>query len=292
MVGLVWVRDLPGIFEAITFEWGGFGGGISELPVSVIAGGTADEFTLTPSSPALGWRNRGRVTLRSALAEVPAVPVVEKLQVPLGSILWIVLGTVFLIVNLRRGRKVPGRVLVTLASIVLGAVVFWPVLNFAVDAPGSSAKPVEPERAGKILSALLRNIYKSFDRRNQSEVYDVLARSVHGRLLEKLYLQIVSALTLDAQEGTRVRLDEAPGLTNPFVQVDEVVMLRGKQGFVADVRWTVIGTVGHWGHQHQRVNRYKAKVTVEPVAPDVPRNSPAAGEWKITALDVEEERRM
>ena len=293
MIGLVWKRDLPGIFEAITLEWTGFGpDGLSSLPVSVIAAGGVEEFLLSPSSRTFGWKNRGRVSVSSPLTEVPSVPVVEKFYIPLGSILWIVFGTGFLMMHMRRGRRVPGRVITTLMSILLGAAIFWPVLNIPVSTPGSASKPIEPERAEKILSALLRNIYKSFDRQNESEIYDVLARSVQGDLLQKLYLQIISALTLDEQEGTRVKLDETPDVVNPAVQVDGIKMLQLKYGFVADVRWMVIGTVGHWGHQHQRVNRYKAKVTVEPTSSDSSAKASTSREWKITAIEVEKEDRM
>jgi hypothetical protein len=53
-------------------------------------------------------------------------------------------------------------------------------------------------------------------------------------------------------------------------------------GFVSTCQWTAMGTVGHWGHQHTRVNRYKAKVTVKPIGT----------EWKLTDLEVVEERRL
>ena len=53
-------------------------------------------------------------------------------------------------------------------------------------------------------------------------------------------------------------------------------------GFIADCEWTALGTVGHWGHSHTRVNRYTARVTVQPVQ----------GEWKLTDLEVREARRL
>jgi hypothetical protein len=57
---------------------------------------------------------------------------------------------------------------------------------------------------------------------------------------------------------------------------------RADDGFVASGEWTALGTVGHWGHQHQRVNRYKAKLTVKPVNL----------EWKLVKMEVLEERRL
>jgi hypothetical protein len=46
--------------------------------------------------------------------------------------------------------------------------------------------------------------------------------------------------------------------------------------------WTALGTVGHWGHVHQRKNRYEAVVTV--AAQD--------GAWKIVDLELRDERRV
>ena len=46
--------------------------------------------------------------------------------------------------------------------------------------------------------------------------------------------------------------------------------------------WDATGTVGHWGHQHIRKNRYEAIISVAPV-----NNS-----WKIVGMDVIEETRV
>jgi len=43
-----------------------------------------------------------------------------------------------------------------------------------------------------------------------------------------------------------------------------------------------MGTVGHWGHIHTRENQYEANITVEPME----------GAWKITGLELLEEKRI
>ena len=50
--------------------------------------------------------------------------------------------------------------------------------------------------------------------------------------------------------------------------------------FVVRTRWSIVGTVGHWGHVHQRRNRYEADLTL----------SPAGGAWKIKGFEVLEKR--
>ncbi len=47
-------------------------------------------------------------------------------------------------------------------------------------------------------------------------------------------------------------------------------------------KWTAMGTVGHWGHIHTRQNQYEANIIVEPLD----------GVWKITELEILEEKRI
>ena len=52
--------------------------------------------------------------------------------------------------------------------------------------------------------------------------------------------------------------------------------------FVVRTRWRIVGSVGHWGHVHQRQNRYEADLTV----------SAAGGAWKITGFEVLDQERL
>ena len=56
----------------------------------------------------------------------------------------------------------------------------------------------------------------------------------------------------------------------------------GDGAFSARAEWVVTGSVGHWGHIHQRRNRYRADLVVAPIG----------GAWKITALEILEESRL
>jgi hypothetical protein len=55
-----------------------------------------------------------------------------------------------------------------------------------------------------------------------------------------------------------------------------------ENGFRTTCTWDVLGSVGHWGHIHQRVNRYNAELDIQPVE----------GAWKITGLEILEEQRI
>ena len=67
------------------------------------------------------------------------------------------------------------------------------------------------------------------------------------------------------------------------VAIDEIESERGEGGsFRAQTVWTVTGSVGHWGHLHERRNRYRAMLEV------VPRD----GVWKLAVLEILEEERL
>lgn len=285
MLGLVWEFELSSVPERIEITWSGFSESIPALTTSVIAGSQSEDHELSAGIPSCEWTNRGRLALRAPLAAVPPLPPLEKIRIPLGSVLWTVIGLIFFSRQMRHGGKVAGRLLMTLMSIVFGAAILWRIAPVSITAPWSTVAPVPPSQAERILTPLLRNVYRAFDQQQESAIYDVLERSIEGDLLQKIYLQTVNALTLDALDATRARV------TDLDVRVDAVHMLPRRRGFVADVQWTALGTVGHWGHQHQRVNRYTAKVTVEAVSARG-GESGASAEWKLVALDVEQETRM
>ena len=56
----------------------------------------------------------------------------------------------------------------------------------------------------------------------------------------------------------------------------------GGAGFESRLVWNVMGSVGHWGHIHRRTNQYEARFTVRAVD----------GVWKITSLELLQERRL
>ncbi|MGH8526824.1 MAG: hypothetical protein ACREXY_22225, partial [Gammaproteobacteria bacterium] len=122
-----------------------------------------------------------------------------------------------------------------------------------------------------ILGGLLKNVYRAFDFREEEDVYDKLALSVSGPLLEKIYLQNRRAFAAAQMGGARARIKEVE-----LLAVIDVPKRDAAPAFTLRSRWTALGTVGHWGHVHPRQNLYEALVTIEPVADT----------WKITGLEV------
>ena len=277
MVGLVWEAALPGVPQKVGLEWRGFSETLPTLPGTVFSGGPPQDFTLTPQEPSHVWTNDGQVNLRQPLVEVPSVPESTTLRVPLSNLLGAICLFTLWLVSRRIGWSP-----MYMRGLLAGLLAVLLALNLAnlnwteIPIPGRHPAPVTTQDAEHILNALLRNTYRAFDQTDEGAIYDVLARSVDGKLLQKIYLQTIQSLTLDGQDGTRVKISEF------YVRVDAVSPLAGTKGFVATCQWNALGMVGHWGHVHMRSNRYTAKITVADVN----------GAWKMTGLEVLEERRI
>jgi hypothetical protein len=128
--------------------------------------------------------------------------------------------------------------------------------------------------------ALLRNIYRAFDYRSEDEVYDALADSATGPLLNKIYLLIQKGLVIQEQGG-------AVSHVNAVRMIDNQVKRSwfapdGSARLTIACRWQVTGSVEHWGHIHTRENEYEALLTL----------SAATGHWKLIQYDLLDEKRL
>lgn len=275
MVGLIWEFPLPPAPDEVLIQWSGTLNQ-SSLPIRIFYGTKSETVEAAIGGPPLRWRAKGKLPMPGPLAAVPKINLLPPWQIPAASLIWFTGGLVFFLWVKLRGHRLPGGAVAFLGAWLLGALLTWPLFVVKVSR-GLAAPPVnETAAAEAILSPLLRNVYRAFDYRSESDIYDTLARSVDGELLRQLYLETLQALTLEGREGTRVTITEFSA------EVMAVKENPAGAGFVTDCQWTALGTVGHWGHAHTRVNRYTAQVTVAPVK----------SEWKIVKLEVREARRI
>jgi hypothetical protein len=129
--------------------------------------------------------------------------------------------------------------------------------------------------AQSVVADLLHNVYRAFDFRAEEDIYDVLYKSVSGELLTDIYLETRRSLELENQGGARAKVKE--------IDVVGMTARTGDGGgFLADVTWVVGGSVGHWGHLHQRRNKYQAELVIRPVE----------GAWKLVGMEVLQEERL
>jgi len=261
VVGVIFVYPTEGLPQRVTMEWDLWDERIQRVPASSVdQAGPLPSF-LDPEDRVLVWQNFLKNPEMPSLVDVAAPPgVLQRALVP-GR--WAVgaLALAGLVLAARTRRHVVPAGLAALLAV--GA--FW---------LGGQAR-VSDERARGVVADLLHNVYRALDFRGEEAVYDALARSVQGDLLQQIYLETRRSMELASQGGARARVKE--------VALEEIDAERADGGaFAARASWTVTGSVGHWGHVHQRRNRYRADLTVAPVD----------GTWKITVLEILEESRL
>jgi len=233
-------------------------------------------YRLAPDDNVLQWTNFLTNPTIPTLVAVPPPPRFGGLRVPVLTVVFVV-GAVVLLGRFAFGRAMRrGLVLAIAGAMVVAGVLLGPLLQVSVPVPWLQSVPVEDIDAPGVVSGLLTNVYRAFDFRDEEQVYDVLARSASGDLLTRIYLETRRGLELQNQGGARVKVKA--------VILEEVTpeSLAGRMGFRARCTWHVAGSVGHWGHVHQRTNRYVAVLTLEPVD----------GAWKITDLELVQEERV
>ena len=274
-VGLSWSFNTPNLPDEIAISWTGlYPDAVEEIPVRIFHGKTSTSERLNRGLGRLTWKARGKIPKPRPLAEVPPPSLMPGFKVPVVSLLWLLVGLLSLWRKRRKESQNPRPAGSWVAGWCIGLLLTYPLMHVEFGGGLKGSQVSKPKQAEAILTPLLRNVYQAFDRREESAIYDVLALSADGELLRQLYLETVTALTLDGREGARVSIEE-------FTASVEEVTPQPK-GWSARCQWTALGNVGHWGHNHTRINRYKASLVVQPVA----------GAWKITQLQVIEARRL
>ena len=277
MVGVIITYLTSEMPKHVEYEWNLWSERIQKIPTDAIdpAGGLPSY--VTPESNVMSWTNYLKTYEPPTVAGVALDESMTTWRIPIASVLF-VLALVPIAWQLKN-RQRNGREVAALAGLavllVVGSVVSYPLLRVAVSKPLSMATRMSDDDAVSLLNTLLNNVYRSFDFREEEDVYDKLATSVHGDLLSEIYLQNRRSLVVAQAGGAQARVKE--------VEILDADMTDGGARFVSfRARWTALGTVGHWGHIHSRKNQYDAEIIIEPVD----------NLWKITDIEVLEEERV
>jgi len=189
-------------------------------------------------------------------------------------LLLLIIGMIF-----RRIRK-GGSLLMLLVGgllLIITGVATYPLVGLTVKRPALLAGEMSTEQSQELLQVLLKNVYRAFDFRNEEDVYDKLAVSVSGDLLSDIYLQNRKSFSIQKAGGAQAKIQTIEIDTAVAERLDDRPLAYAIKG-----SWAAEGSVGHWGHVHTRRNHYDAIITVEAVG----------GAWKITDLEVLEEKRV
>lgn len=268
-VGVTFVELTPATARDVRLTWTWFDL-LDAVPATITDPETSRTAALTRDSPEVHWQY--------ALAQDP-VPDVDTVRVeparvplpllslPLGLLAAAIVGAGL------RGRR-PRHAPEWLRVVIAAAILLGPIADVAVPLPFSSAP--DQTRTRRVLAALLPNVYRALEFRDESAAYDRLSLLIAGDTLTDIYLEHRRALEMEERGGARARV-EAVEVTEVF----DVVAAAGG-GFETEASWSVSGTVTHFGHRHFRQNRYRALVAVVP----------DRGAWKIRSIDVRNEERV
>jgi hypothetical protein len=269
VMGAIFVYPRNGLPKSVTMDWDLWDERIQRIPVSSVdQAGPLPSF-LDPEWTVLEWNN---------YLKNPVIPTLADVELPvqgwrkLLDVLWPILlvlaasALVWLVARARAGQAVAPAIMV-IGLLSAGGL--------AASQLGANNQP-DQERAAAIVGDLLHNVYRAFDYREEGDIYDVLALSVSGELLTDIYLETKRGLELANQGGAKAKVKEV------VLDTVETLPVDADNAFEVEASWTVHGSVGHWGHVHQRSNRYLARLRV---AVDEDR-------WKLESMVVLQEERL
>ena len=269
-IGAIFYYPVPGLPDEATMEWDLFDDRIQSVPTSATDEAGGLPYILTPDDPVLKWTNfLTNPTLPGQVAVASPPPAWTRWARDAALVVFVLLLIAIArqYTAMRRGDTRPAAVAaMVVVALIVGAGWY----------AGSSASRVSEDGVELVLDGLLENVYRAFDFRDEEVIYASLENTVSGDLLTEIYLETRRSLELENQGGARAKVKAVEILDATYEP------LGSGAGFTTEARWNVAGSVGHWGHIHQRINQYLARVTVEPVD----------GTWRITGLEVLEEERI
>jgi hypothetical protein len=265
--------------QQVTVDWELFTEQIQRVPATATDPAGPLPTYLTPDDNIHTWTNFLKNYTPPTVAKVAVGDTVNKLSIRVGTIFGVCLLIMALWLFIHRYREqqtLRAPIIIGVAGLVIG-IVSYPFSQITISRPTVLITGLSNDESKLIMHSLLKNVYRSFDFRDESDVYDKLALSVQGDLLEEIYLQNRKSFAVRKAGGAQARVKEIEILEAQA----EPLSSEGK-GFGLKAKWTAQGSVGHWGHVHTRKNYYDALVKVQI----------EDGHWKITGLELLEEKRL
>jgi len=269
IMGVKFIYPHEDFADTATMRWDLFDDKIQMVPVSAVdPTGPLPQF-LEPDYDVLEWQNFIRIPVMPQLADVSAPPGFVIRVLFYGRWLLAILAALMVLRLVRAATG--GRAGVATAgaaaviAVVVAASAWW---------MGGQAR-LNDTATRDVVAGLLTNVYRAFDFRAESDVYDVLERSVDGDLLRDVYLEMRRGLVLASQGGASARVKDVELVELEAEPADD-------QGIQARTTWRVRAAVGHWGHIHERRNEYQADLRLQPID----------GVWKLVGVEILDEVRL
>ena len=279
IVGVIIAYLTEGMPQQVSVDWELFTDPVQKVPATATDPAGPLPTYLTPDDNVHTWTNFLKNYTPPTIAQVDIKDTVNKLSVPMGSVTGMIVVVIALawLIQRRRHQLAYMIPLLLVLTGLLTVVVAYPYAHYAINRPTALITRLSNDESQLVLKSLLKNVYRSFDFRDESDVYDKLALSVQGDLLEDIYLQNRKSFAVKKAGGAQARVKELE-----IIEADAEPQSAEAKSFGIKAKWTALGSVGHWGHVHTRKNFYDALVTVQVVD----------GHWKITDLELLEEKRV
>lgn len=276
IIGINLVYPVENFANKVSINWDMFNEKITTIPTITTDPAGPFPYNLTPDDRVLAWKNS---LTNYVIPQVQYLPVANQFNLPLGLLIFIILSissSIIILKNKEVNKPTPKYYYVIPIFFLLVGIGSYPFSQIKLGKPQFILGKVSEQEAQFIFNHLLKNIYRAFDFREQSDVYDKLAISLEGDLLTDIYLQTNKSMELENQGGAVATVKN--------VEITEVKKeASSSEGKVAfRTKWIAEGTLEHWGHSHNRQNQYDAILTISPVN-DV---------WKITDIELLEETRI
>jgi len=268
-VGVIYVFPTEGLPQTVEMEWDLFDEKSPMIPAATVDQAGPLPVILEPDFSTLRWENFLKFPELPTLIGIQEPP--TELQSIAGWGRWLMLAlSIVLLAGLLRMSFAKRPLSVPLLSFSLSALAITVVFFHQ-----HRQVAMNDERLTQLVGDLLHNVYRAFDYRGEEVIYDVLEKSVSGELLTDIYLETQKGLELANQGGARVKVKTT--------EVSSAELLnRDGNRLTIESDWKVSGSVGHWGHIHQRTNGYRANLEISVID----------GVWKLTGLEILEEQRL
>jgi len=268
IVGAIFVYPLEQpLPQKVTMTWDLFDEKVQKVSAATVDEAGPFPVYLEPDAAELVWQNFLKNPTLPGYTDPGPVP--SPLALLLGGLGWVLaLAAGLLLVSTARGvrkHSLQAAGLTALLALAAAAAWFWQDTQVGMT----------EERRNELVAAVLQNVYQAFDYRAEGDIYDALARVVDGDLRDRIYLETQQSLLLANQGGARAKVKDVE-LTSVTMEYD------GGAEWEALAEWTIRASVGHWGHVHQRNNRYRARLKLGVVD----------DQWKLLDAEVLEEERL
>jgi len=269
VIGVIFAYPHENIAQKISINWDMFSENILVVPNVATDPVGPMPYNLMQDDHILVWTNYLKKYKLPTISEVEVVQ--AKVYILHLVALIVVLFSLYKIYKNKRKVFIYG-VLVIFGTLL---ILMEPYSKISIAIPFFKQSSFSRPEASLLVNHLLKNTYRAFDFRKESDVYDKLAISYDEGLLADIYLRTKKSMVLEGQGGIQVKVKDVEVLEVEEVSTDN-------DGISFKCKWIVKGDVGHWGHIHSRVNQYEAILNVHPVN----------GVWKLNAIDIIEEVRL